>query len=104
MNYQEKRKLFIKFNKSRLAIINHPTMSDNYKCHMLDRLYKALGILQHHDYFVQEKEKYNPDRNHCSCPDMKYWNTAKRDYHGPCKHRLAVAMQEITLSYTQLSF
>lgn len=104
MNKLDKRRIFIKFNKSRQAIKNHPTMSDNFKRHMMDRLYKALGILQHHDYFVAEREQYQPDRWHCNCPDQKYWNSRKRDYTGPCKHRLAIAMLEIKLEYKQTSF
>ena len=99
-----KRKIFIRFNKSRTAIKQSSVMTDEHKRHMLDRLYKALGILQHHDYFVAEKEKYQPDRYHCNCPDQKYWHSAKRNYRGPCKHRLAIAVEEIKLEYKQLSF
>jgi hypothetical protein len=100
----DKRILFLKFNKSRNSIKLHPTMTDEYKRHMLDRLYKALGILQHCEYFVAEKEQYHPDRYHCNCNDQKYWHSQKRDYKGPCKHRLAIAMLETKLEYRQLSF
>ena len=104
MNKRDKQIVFTKFNKSRAAIKSHPTMSDNHKHHMLDRLYKALGILQHHDYFVAEKEKYQPDRYHCNCNDQKYFYSRKRDYRGPCKHRMSIAVMEVKLEYRQLSF
>ena len=96
--------LFIRYNKARWAIKRDNNMPVHHRIHMLTRLNKALGILQHHDYFVAEKEQYQPDRWHCNCADQKYWYSAKRDYRGPCKHRLAIAMLEMKLEYKQLTF
>jgi hypothetical protein len=47
-----KQKVFIVFNQARA---NCKRMERENEKQILDRLYKALGILQHHDYYEKEK-------------------------------------------------
>ena len=96
-----KRKLFIVFNR---AIAKARKSTDAIK--IIQRLYKALGIIQHHDYYVAEKVKYQPTYYSCNCDDWKYHLAAKRQYKGHCKHMMAeILLERINqLHYRQLDF
>ena len=100
MNIQQ-RKLFIVYNR---AIAKAKRSPDAAK--IIQRLHKALGIIQSHNYYIAEKSKYEPTRCTCGCDDWKYHNAAKRQYHGHCKHMMAeILMSRIQeLKYRQLSF
>lgn len=58
----------------------------------VDRLNKALGILQSADYYQSEKAIYHPSRGSCNCKDWQYRHAAKRQYTGACKHMLAESL------------
>jgi predicted nucleic acid-binding Zn finger protein len=60
----------------------------------IERLNKALGILQSKDYYLAEKAEYLPSTEHCGCKDFEYRFSKRRGYAGPCKHQLAEIMIE----------
>lgn len=93
--------IFIRFNKARWAV-KKSNRDDKIK--MLQRLYKALGILQHKDYYQAERAAYEPTRYSCKCKDWEFKHSKKRAYTGPCKHMLAEAMLDMKLEYRQTSF
>lgn len=96
-----KRKLFVVFNR---AIAKARKAQESAK--IIQRLYKALGILQHHDYYVAEKALYHPTTFSCGCDDWKYRNAAKRQYRGFCKHVIAeILLERVSLiTYQQRTF
>jgi hypothetical protein len=55
----------------------------------IERLNRALGILQSKAYYSGERAEYQPTQAGCSCKDWQYHMAAKRAYTGPCKHMLA---------------
>jgi len=96
-----KQKAFIVFNR---AISRARKSSDAVK--VIPRLYKALGIIQCHDYYVAEKAKYQPTYHSCGCDDWKYHNSVKRGYTGHCKHMIAEILMECinSLQWKQTDF
>lgn len=96
-----KRKLFIVFNR---AVAKARKAQEAAK--LIQRIYLALGILQHHDYYVAEKSLYNPTTHSCNCNDWLYRNAAKRQYHGRCKHMIAEILLERAslVTYHQKTF
>jgi hypothetical protein len=96
-----KQKLFIVFNRARQTCKQQQREDEKQ---ILDRLYKALGILQHHDYYEAEKALYNPNRSTCNCRDWEFHNAARRKYTGPCKHMTAEIFKErmMMIEYHQL--
>lgn len=60
----------------------------------IQRLNKALGILQSNDYYQAEKAAYAPTSHNCSCKDWEFRFAHKRAYTGACKHMLAEIMIE----------
>lgn len=97
----ERRKLFIVLNRARAKAKQYPERKQ-----ILDRLNKALGIIQHHEYYEEEKAEYQPTRSHCNCKDWEFHNAARRQYKGPCKHMTAeILLDRIQLvTYNQMSF
>lgn len=97
----DKRKLFIVFNR---AVAKARKAQEAAK--LIQRIYLALGILQHHDYYVAERSKYQPTAHSCNCDDWKYRNAARRQYHGHCKHMIAeILLERVSLlRYEQQSF
>jgi hypothetical protein len=59
---------------------------------MIERLNKALGILQSKNYYQEEKAAYAPTAYDCGCKDWQFRFSHKRAYVGPCKHQLAEMM------------
>lgn len=96
-----RQKLFIVFNRAMKKAKQSP---DYLK--IKQRLCKALGILQHHDYYVAEKAQYQPTYYTCNCDDWKYHLSAKRQYKGPCKHMMAEILLERVeqIKFIQLDF
>lgn len=96
-----KQKAFIVFNH---AVSKARKSTDAIK--VIPRLYKALGIIQHHDYYQAEKAKYQPTYYSCGCDDWKYHMSVKRGYTGHCKHMIAeILIERINqLQYKQLDF
>lgn len=96
------RKLFIVFNRACAKARRQPDSVEQ----ILDRLNKALGILQHHDYYRAEKELYNPNFWSCGCKDWEFRLAVNRKYVGPCKHIAAEILKERvnSLSYEQTTF
>lgn len=95
----DKRKLFIVFNR---AMSKARKTSNDPK--LIQRLKKALGILQHHDYYVAERSLYHPTATHCNCKDLEYWYAKKRAYKFHCKHMIAeILLERISqVKYQQL--
>lgn len=94
--YQQK--LFIVFNQAKSKAKSNPKI--------IQRLNKALGILQSKEYYVAEKEQYQPTYYSCNCKDWQYHNRANRDYKGHCKHMISVVLMERinSLQYKQTDF
>lgn len=99
----EKQKMFIVFNRARTTCKQQQRPDEEQ---ILDRLYKALGILQHHDYYEAEKAQYSPTRSSCNCKDWEFHLAARRKYTGPCKHMTAEILKErmMLVNYIQLDF
>lgn len=97
--YQQK--LFIVFNQAKAKAKKSTDASK-----IMQRLNKALGILQSKEYYVAEKAKYQPTYFTCNCDDWKYHNAARRGYTGHCKHMMSVILMERInqLKYIQLDF
>lgn len=81
-----KSELFTAYNKARTAARRQ---GDNK---LIDRLNKALGILQSKDYYAGDRLAYIPTVSACGCKDWEYRHAAKRAYTGPCKHMIAEQM------------
>lgn len=79
-----KSELFTAYNKARAAIRRN---GNNPK--ELERLNKALGILQSKSYYAGDRLAYIPTVSACGCKDWQYHYAAKRQYTGPCKHMQA---------------
>jgi len=67
----------------------------------VERLNKALGILQSKAYYSGEKAAYFPTLAGCGCADWKYHTAARRGYTGPCKHMLAESLAADILASRQ---
>jgi hypothetical protein len=92
--------LFTAYNKARAAA--RSLAGDPSK--LLDRLNKALGILQSAGYYSsQESADYQPSTFGCGCKDWRYRHAAKRQYNGPCKHMLAEGLH-ISAASTNVLF
>ena len=102
MNWLERRKLFIVWNKACKKARQQPDSVEQ----ILNRLNKALGILQHHDYYEAEKALYRPTFASCGCKDWEFRNAANRKYTGPCKHMAALILEQRVkdLKYQQGTF
>lgn len=83
------QKLFIVFNQAKSKARKS---TDAGK--IIQRLNKALGILQSLDYYRDEKAQYQPTYFSCNCPDWKYHLATRRDYKGHCKHMMAEILIE----------
>jgi hypothetical protein len=55
----------------------------------IERLNRALGILQSKAYYAGERAEYQPTQAGCGCKDWEYHMATRRAYTGPCKHMLA---------------
>lgn len=55
----------------------------------MDRLNKALGILQSKAYYTGDRMAYTPTVTGCGCKDWQYKNAHKRGTLAPCKHIFA---------------
>jgi len=97
----DRRKLFIVFNR---AVSKARKSTDALK--IVPRIFQALGILQHHDYYVAEKSLYNPTATFCGCKDWEFRFSAKRAYRGHCKHMIAeILLERVSLvTYQQKTF
>jgi len=95
-------KLFIVWNRARAKARQQPDSVEQ----ILDRLNKALGILQSRDYYQAEKELYHPDFYSCGCKDWEFRLAANRKYVGPCKHIAAEILKYRVnhLTYEQTTF
>lgn len=95
------RKIFVVYNR---AIAKARKTGNDPK--LIQRLHKAFGILQHHDYYVAEREQYQPTATRCNCKDFQYSYAAKRGYKLHCKHMIAEILLERVkqVTYHQLSF
>ena len=78
-----KSELFTAYNKAR----NAARRAGDLK--LIERLNKALGILQSKAYYAGDRVLYIPTLTACGCKDWEYRNAAKRAYTGPCKHIIA---------------
>lgn len=96
-----KRKIFVVFNR---AIAKARKNSNDPK--LMQRLHLALGILQHHEYYVADKAEYRPTTHSCNCKDWQYNYAYKRQYRGYCKHVIAeILLERVSqIQYKQLSF
>lgn len=95
------RKLFIVYNK---AIAKARKSGNDPK--LIQRLHLALGILQHHDYYVAQKAEYHPTATSCNCKDFRYFYAKKRGYKLHCKHMISEILLERAskITYHQTSF
>ena len=59
----------------------------------IERLNRALGILQSKAYYQAERAEYMPSPHTCGCRDWEFHRAARRQYTGPCKHMIAEALQ-----------
>lgn len=65
----------------------------------LERLNKALGILQSKDYYAAgEQALYAPSANSCGCKDWQYRTAKKRATLAPCKHVFAEMLVKMILA------
>lgn len=81
-----KSELFTAYNKARAIARRAGDVKQ------IERLNKALGILQTKDYYSGERAVYMPSYFSCGCKDWQYRHAARRAYTGGCKHMLAEAM------------
>lgn len=81
-----KSELFTAYNRLRAAARK---AGDTKK---VERLNKALGILQSKEYYQGERAEYDPCLYSCGCKDWEFRNAKRRAYTGPCKHMLAEEM------------
>lgn len=70
---------------------------------LIDRLNKALGILQSKDYYQDEpnhpRTSYQPTTADCGCKDWEWRYSWKRAYIGACKHILSQWLLELGHDY-----
>ena len=78
-----KSEIFTAYNKARSQARKAGDMK------LIDRLNKALGILQSKAYYAGDRVLYIPTVTGCGCKDWEFRHAAKRGYAGPCKHMLA---------------
>jgi len=78
-----KSEIFTAYNKLRAAARKAGDVK------RIERLNKALGILQSKDYYQGERAEYDPCLYSCGCKDWEFKNAKRRAYTGPCKHMLA---------------
>lgn len=78
-----KSEIFTAYNKARAA-----ARHDGDK-KLIDRLNKALGILQSKHYYHDERIAYLPTTSDRGCKDWQFRHSNKRGYSGACKHMLA---------------
>lgn len=97
----EKRKLFIVFNRARAKARKFKNTAK-----LLDRIRKAMGILQSKEYYVAERALYSPTASSCGCKDWEFHLSPKRAYTGPCKHMIAEVLLERVrqIQYQQTNF
>ncbi len=81
-----KSELFTAYNKARAELRRAGDVKG------IERLNKALGILQSKAYYLGERAEYQPAPETCGCKDWEYHNAKNRKYTGPCKHMLAEAL------------
>lgn len=81
-----KSELFTAYNKMRAAMRRAGDVKG------LERLNKALGILQSKAYYQGERGEYLPTLASCGCKDWEYRNAKRRAYTGACKHMLAESL------------
>lgn len=86
MNSITKSELFTAYNKARTIARRVGDLK------FIERLNKALGILQSKAYYAGDRVLYIPTVTGCGCKDWEYRHAAKRAYVGPCKHMLAEQM------------
>ena len=80
-----KSEIFTAYNKARAAARK---AGNNPK--EIERLNKALGILQSKDYYTStDRDLYMPSPAACGCKDWQFHTSAKRGYAGECKHMKA---------------
>ena len=84
-----KSELFTAYNNAR----NAARRAGDLK--LIERLNKALGILQSKAYYAGDRVLYIPTLTACGCKDWEYRHAAKRAYTGPCKHMLAEQLQTV---------
>lgn len=92
-----KSELFTAYNKARAAARRD---GDTKR---IQRLNKALGILQSKAYYTDDKAAYIPTLTACGCKDWQYRHAKNRAYTGPCKHMLAEALQAEALEARDIS-
>lgn len=91
MNTISRSELFTQYNKARAQA----RREGNGK--LIERLNKALGILQSKAYYQGERITYIPTVSACGCKDWEFRHAAKRAYSGPCKHMIAEQLQAAAL-------
>lgn len=87
-----KSELFTAYNKARAAARRAGDLKQ------IERLNKALGILQSKAYYSGERAIYYPTLAACGCKDWQYHMAAKRAYTGPCKHMLGETLTSAILA------
>lgn len=90
-----KSELFTVYNKLRAELKRQGNTKG------IERLNKALGILQSKAYYTGDKIAYRPESAGCGCKDWQYRSARKRAYTGPCKHMLAEILVNMILEYRQ---
>lgn len=88
-----KSELFTTYNKMRAAARRDGDTKQ------IERLNKALGILQSKTYYQGERAEYQPTVGACGCKDWEFHFAARRRYTGPCKHMLAESLFSAVLGY-----
>ncbi len=83
-----KSELFTAYNKMRAAARRAGDTKQ------IERLNKALGILQSNAYYQGERAEYQPSVSACGCKDWEFHFAARRHYTGPCKHMLAESITQ----------
>ena len=95
INHFSKSELFTAYNLARAAARKAGDTKQ------IERLNKALGILQSKAYYSGERAIYYPTQAACSCKDWQYHTAARRGYTGPCKHMLAETLTGAILANRQ---
>jgi predicted nucleic acid-binding Zn finger protein len=98
-----KQKLLTVYNK---AVSKAKKAELDNKDKLIQRIHKAFGILQHHDYYVAERSQYEPTKHSCGCPDYVYRLRHLRKWEGQCKHMIAETLKERIdqMQFIQLDF
>jgi hypothetical protein len=97
-NHLTKSEIFTAYNRARSAA----RKAGDEK--MIERLNKALGILQTKNYYQAEKAAYAPTTEHCNCKDWEFRFTKRRGYAGPCKHQLAEMLIQSIFEQREIVF